>query len=432
MKSKDTGEPTHIIARFLKRQGIEPKLALGFVALTIFMIGDGIESGFLSPYLNELGFSGDSVALLWSVYGFVVALAAWLAGALAEAWGPKRVMVVGLVIWIVLEVVFLAAIRGESFSLMLVAFGVRGLGYPLFAYGFLVWVTMGTPASTLGRGVGWYWFFSTLGLGVIGGYFAGAVIPLIGEFATLTSALGFVLVGGLLCIFGIKAPVTEKKVALGEAFSGMAKSITIVKDHPKVGIGGIIRLINTTSLYAFVAFLGTYMVREVGFSVSEWQFVWGTMMAANVIANIIAGYVGDWFGRARTVAWFGCALTGISCLTLFYVPTLFGPNLWLTLVIAVVYGIGLGMFVPLTAIVPLLAPKNKAAAVAVLNLGAGASQFVGPALGGLVSPIGTAGTVWVIVAIYGVGFCLSRVLPSQRTSTQLATETTSTSGLQRN
>ncbi|MFC3273452.1 hypothetical protein ACFOE1_04010 [Agromyces mediolanus] len=73
--------------RLLRTQGIARPLAWGFVALTIFMIGDGIEAGFLSPYLDELGFEAGQVATLWAVYGIVVAVAAWLSGALAEAWG---------------------------------------------------------------------------------------------------------------------------------------------------------------------------------------------------------------------------------------------------------------------------------------------------------------------------------------------------------
>ncbi len=76
-------------ARLLSSQGISRPIAWGFVALTIFMIGDGIEACFLSPYLDERGFDGSQIALLWSVYGIVVAVAAWLSGALAEAWGPS-------------------------------------------------------------------------------------------------------------------------------------------------------------------------------------------------------------------------------------------------------------------------------------------------------------------------------------------------------
>ncbi|MBO9625894.1 MAG: MFS transporter [Microbacterium sp.] len=401
-------------ARLLAGQGISRSIAWGFVALTIFMVGDGIEAGFLSPYLDERGFDGGQVALLWSVYGIVVAAAAWLSGALAEAWGPKRVMMLGFGIWVVFEILFLVfGVMGGNFEIMLLAFGIRGLGYPMFAYGFLVWVTMDTDEQVMGRAVGWYWFFSTLGLGVLSSYFAGAVIPVIGELATLWMALAFVVVGGLMVLFLLRNPVS-RKVTLADSIKGVVGSVTIVASNPKVGIGGVVRIINTLSFYAFVVFLTTYMVRDVGFDLAQWQIIWGTMLAANVAANLLSGYLADWIGRINVVAWAGGIGCFVTVLALFYVPTLIGPDFWITMAIAVVYGLALGMFVPLSAIVPLLAPKHKAAAVAILNLGAGLSQFVGPVIAGLVAPVGIQGTVWIIASLYLVGFALTFLLKAPK------------------
>jgi hypothetical protein len=60
-------------------------------------------------------------------------------------------MWLGLAVWGSLEVVFLAvALPTENYPLMLLAYGLRGFGYPFFAYGFLVWVPAGSPAHRLG------------------------------------------------------------------------------------------------------------------------------------------------------------------------------------------------------------------------------------------------------------------------------------------
>lgn len=142
--------------------------------------------------------------------------------------------------------------------------------------------------------------------------------------------------------------------------------------------------------------------------------IWGTMLAANVAANLLSGYLADWIGRVNVVAWAGGIGCFVTVLALFYVPTLIGPNFWVTIAIAIVYGLALGMFVPLSAIVPLLAPKNKAAAVAILNLGAGLSQFIGPVIAGLAAPIGIEGTVWIIAALYLVGFGLTFLLKAPK------------------
>lgn len=63
-----------------------------------------------------------------------------------------------------------------------------------------------------------------------------------------------------------------------------------------------------------------------------------------------------------------------------------------------------------------LAPDHKGAALSLLNLGAGASAWVGPAIVGLLlGVIGVAGVMWIFAALYLVsGFlALTLKLPSQ-------------------
>jgi MFS family permease len=195
----------------------------------------------------------------------------------------------------------------------------------------------------------------------------------------------------------------------------MLTAVTIVVENPRVGIGGLVRVINTLGFYAFVVFLATFMVRDVGLTTAQWQTVWGTMLLANVLANFVFGYVADRLGRVTTVAWFGGLACAVSVPAFYYVPALLGPNFWAILVVAVIYGAALSGFVPLSAILPSLAPRHVGSAVAVLNLGAGISQFLGPAVAALVAPIGVAGTLWVISGIYVVGIALTyclRVPPS--------------------
>lgn len=412
---------THNATSLLRRQGIAgPRVLVGLIALAVFMTGDGIEAGFLSAYLLDLGHTQGDVALLWAVYGIVVAVAAWLSGALAESWGARRVMLVGAVIWVAFQVVFLATgLAADQLPLMLAAFAVRGLGYPLFAYGFLVWLAQRTPALTLGRAVGWYWLAFALGLGVISSYYAGFVLPVLGEDGTLWTSLAFVAVGAVLAGFAVTGQ--EEAVSLRSTARGVVTSVSIAVSHPKVGVGGLLRLINTLSFYAFVVYLGPYMTGSIGFSAEQWQVIWGTTLAANVVGNVVAGYLGDVLGRLRVIAWLGgvgCAL-GVLAFTL--VPTWIGPNLGVTIVIGAAYGAALAMYVPLSAVVPLLAPAHTAAAVAILNLGAGLSQFAGPVVAALAGPFGAVATSVVIAVIHLAGVPLTRVLESSGETTDSAT-----------
>src|SRR3954469_24765363 len=126
------------------------------------MIGDGVESGFLSPYLTSPGISQPRVAVIFTAYGVTAAVAAWLSGALSDLWGPRRVMALGLAIWVVFEVPFLLLGVGPgNYPLILATYALRGFGYPLFAFGFLVWITVATPRRRLGTAMGSFWFALT-------------------------------------------------------------------------------------------------------------------------------------------------------------------------------------------------------------------------------------------------------------------------------
>jgi hypothetical protein len=298
----------------------------------------------------------------------------------------------------------------HSYPLMITTFAVRAIGYPFFAYGFLVWVTMDTPDEVMGKAVGWYWFANAMGLGVISAYFAGIVIPLVGELVTLWLTIAFVAAGALIIATLVTSRGGRSGITVKDTVSGLVQGVTIIKDTPRVGIGGIVRLINTISFYAFAVFLSVHMVNVIGFSLPQWQAIWGTMLAANVAANLLAGYASDRVGRINVIAWGGGIGTAVSVLALYYVPEAIGPNFAVVMAIGIVYGLALGMYVPLSAVVPLLAPRHKASAVAVLNLGAGLSNFGGPLLAGLVGPLGIAPVVWILAGLYVVGFFLTYLL----------------------
>lgn len=64
----------------IDRIGIHPSFAPEYLGLLPVMIGDGVESGCLSPYLNSLGISEGRVSWIFAVFGAAAAVAAWLSG----------------------------------------------------------------------------------------------------------------------------------------------------------------------------------------------------------------------------------------------------------------------------------------------------------------------------------------------------------------
>ncbi|BDM69472.1 MFS transporter [Streptomyces nigrescens] len=388
----------------LVRLGIPPALTWGFVGVLLFMTGDGVETGFFSKYLADHGLAKADAAVVIAVYGITVAVGAWLSGALSDLWGPRRVMTAGFAIWLVFQLLLLSvALPAMNFPLLLLVYGLRGFGYPLFAYGFLVWVTAATPPHRLGTAVGWYWFAFTGGLPTLGSLLASVTIPQVGSYRTLWLALGLVTLGGLLALLLVREPTGWSRLApAGERpLATLAGSVSIMRRRPRVAVGAAVRVVSTGSQFGFLVCMPFFFTETAGFSTSEWLRLLSVMFTANIFANLFFGAVGDRLGWQRTMTWFGAVACALTCLALYYVPLVAGPSFAASAVAAALYGIALAGYVPISALVPALAPRHKGQAMSALNLGAGLSTFAGPAVVALaLGPFGIEGIVWIFAGLH--------------------------------
>lgn len=394
--------------------GIPPNLGWGYLGVLIFMLGDGIEQGWLSPYLVENGFTVEQAASLLTVYGVTVAIASWLSGVLVDMLGAKKTMTLGLIIYLIGTISFITlGISNMDLSLMFPTYALRGLGYPLFAYSFLVWISYSSPKEKLGTAVGWFWFVFSGGLFAMGAFSSSFLIPAIGHINTLWTSVLWALIGAFFALILNKDNPSVHSISIVKKeskFKELLKGITIMKDEPKVLIAGIVRVINSLVPFAFPVFIPLYMI-EHGYSTSEWLQIWGTLFTSNILFNLIFGFIGDKLGWRNTIMWFGGVGTALSTLALYYVPQIAPGNTIALVVVTILLGAFLAGYVPLSALVPSLVKNEKGAAMSVLNLGAGLPTFIGPLMVGLsIGIIGTGGVVWMLVGIYLLGAILTKFL----------------------
>jgi polyol permease family len=387
-----------------EKLGMHPELAIGYLGLLLFMIGDGVEAGFLSPMLNDLHFTASQIAIVFTGYGVTAAIASWLSGTLSDIFGPKKVMWAGLLIWIVFEIPFLTAgIAHANYTAIVVSYALRGFGYPLFAYGFLVWITAVTPERYLGTAVGWFWSARTGGLPTLGALLASFTVPILGTYITLWASVGLVAAGGFIALFGVKEKHGSKPLSKTDdnPLKLLLSSVSIVWKHPKVGLGGIVATITTTSEFGFLVFLPIFFIHVIGFTLQQWLQILSIMFATNVVANLIWGWVGDKIGWRRTITFIGSCGCAVTTLGLFYVPHVFGANYTLAVVAGMAYGTALAGFVPIGAMMAILAPESRGAAMSIMNLGSGMSTFIGPVIAGVFLPLlGVSGVIWIFAFMY--------------------------------
>jgi polyol permease family len=305
----------------------------------------------------------------------------------------------GLLIYLLGTVLFIGVgLKNLNLGVLYFTYALRGFGYPLFAYSFLVWISYIVEEKALGRAVGWFWFVFTGGLNVLGAFYSSWAIEKLGHIPALWSAIVWVLVGAIFALVFNRAsfPVLEKKDSLQNLLSGL----TIIKREPKVALGGVVRIINTAAQFAFPVFIPVYM-SEHGIDTKHWLYIWGTIFTSNIAFNLIFGFVGDRLGWRQTIVWFGGVGCGLSTLLFFYSPQWFEGNYTAVMACGILWGACLAGYVPLSALVPSLVEKEKGAAMSILNLGAGLSVFAGPAIvWAFFGTLGAEGVIWILSGLY--------------------------------
>lgn len=404
------------MADLLERIGIPPKLAPGYLGVIVFMIGDGLEVAWLQDYFVSSGLTEPQAASIFAGYGLVVALAAWLSGVLTEALGPKITMSAGAALFLLGSMLFIPALEaGVDYPYLLFSYAIRGFGYPLFSYSFLVVIARSTDETRLGKAVGWFWFCWAGGFSFLGTWYSDLAFSGLhmGPIELLWTGPAFTLAGTAIALYTIlnarKNMVGGERAGQKMEIAALVKGITLPFENYKIGFGGIVRVINTVSVFGFLAFMPTFMA-ENDFTRSAWLQIWAAHAFSNILANLVAGAIGDRIGWQRTIIWIGGFLCALTTLGFYYVPV-WTNSYWLMILLSIVYGIALAGYVPLSALVPTLDPTHAGAALAVLNLAAGLAVFVGPAIVGLIiAPFGPEGVVWVFAGLYVLSMVLTRFM----------------------
>ena len=405
-----------------ERMGLPRPLLWGFVGLMLFMIGDGVETNILTPFLTaEHGFTIPMAGTLVTVYGIAVAIAAFLSASLSDLWGPRRVMFIGAGIWVAFEILFLGvALNASSVALIFLAYGLRGFGYPFFAYGFLVWISATANAKRLAVAIGWFYVAFSAGLPTLGALTATASLNLFGldYYGTLWISLGLVIVGAVVALVGVKEKKGRGPLVANsdEVFKTLVFGFTLLRTNRRALMVMLTRTINSIPTYGMAIFFPALFTDQFGWSVGQFLILTTVIYAVNIPCNLFFGALGDKLGWSKTVTWFGAVLCAVSMLGLYVVPAFAISRGWesaygLTLLVGAIFGVGLAGFVPLSAIAVSLAPKHPGAAMASYNLGIGAAVFAGPLLVALLySTLGASGMVYLFAALYLVAALMSHAL----------------------
>lgn len=405
----------------LDKLGIPHVLRWGFLGVLVFMTGNGVESNFVAPHMEELlGSTEKTVAAIIATYSLAVMVGSYLSGALSDLFGPRRVMALGAGIWLVFEVVLQLGLAAGSLPVTFVAYFLRGFGFPLFAFAFLVWVNVVTPKERNGAAVGWFYVMFTGGLPTLGSLFAiGAIAGFgggtKGETGAMWASIILVIAGFLIAWFGVKDHRGNLRIAPAGESNGavLTSGLRLTFREPKVAMGFLVRLINTAPEFGMFVILPVVISNELGWGQSRWLTMTVFVYATNILVNAAFGALGDRWGWARTVRWFGVLGSAVGLVLWWYVPHMVPAGstwgFWVATAVGCIFGCMLAGFVPMGAIMPALAPDHKGAAMAMYTTAAGGATFLGTAVVAFVKGplgLGNEAVVWAFVLLYACAFIM--------------------------
>lgn len=417
------------------RLGMPHVLRWGFLAVLLVMTGVGVESNILTPHMVEvLGSPEATVSSIITGHSISVLIASYLGGALSDLFGPRRIMAVGAGVFLLFQVLFLIALAIGSVELAAVTYFLRGFGFPMFAFAFLVWINITAPAHRNSTAIGWFYVMYTGGLPTLGSLVALGAIPVLGgggtggagETAAMWLAGGLVALGFLLAWCGVRDPRGSQRLApAGEtATQVMTAGLRLTFTNRKVAMGFLIRLINTAPQFGMFIVLPAVIATTLDWGQSRWLAMTVAVYATNILVNAVFGAIGDRWGWRRTVKWFGIMGSSIGLLLWWYVPHIVpAGTTWgylLSVIAGCIFGCLLAGFVPMGAIMPALAPQHRGAALAMYTTAAGGATFLGSAVVAVVFNIASwvgmedfarnSLVVWVFVALYACAFVMIRHL----------------------
>lgn len=394
-----------MIGKITNRIGIPASLFYGYIGLVFFMIGAGIETSWFSAFLVSSGYEIQLVSVIFSLYGLFVAIFSWLTSFFVNIFSVRKVMIAGLIIYLVSAVILIAGIYFELLPVIAVAYTLRGASYPLFAYAFLIWITLRSEFKNLGKATSWFWFSFNLGLTIISPLLASLLLKFSNSINILAVGMVMALLGSFLSLKVNRDHLptfNNNKSILYEIQEG----IMILFEYPRLAIGLVVKAINNIGQFGFVIMMPIFLVNH-GYSLSQWGIIWATTYVVNSFAGILFGNLGDYYGWRKIVCYFSGTLTALSCFLIGSVVFYFPGNFFLLMLAFIVFSFGIAAFGPLSALIPAMALEKKTTALSVLNLGSGLSNFLGPVL---VTVLFQKFDGFFVLAVFAVLYLLASIL----------------------
>ena len=347
-----------------------PRVALLIGAGIAAAVHIGKVPGALPVIAADLAFDLSTSALLTSIYSLISAMGGLFFGLSARRFGPRRLLVVGLVL---ASAASLVGASAHANGLLLTTRVFEGLGFIIVSVAAPVLI-MAATASRDRR----------LALGLWGSYVpAGSSLMMLATAATLTPfgwrgvwvlAAAATAAMALAILAGVRAPATPSQLppAAADLRAGLSDALA----PPSRRLSACF-LVYGAQYLAVVSFLPLILVETAGLSVAAAGLCGAMVAAANILGNVGAGWLGVRGWRVDRVVAIGALGMGLGALPIFVTAAPVSVKVGSAMLFCAIGGLIPGTLLgaaPRAARTPVAA----AAVVGLMIQGAGIGQLLGP------------------------------------------------------
>jgi MFS family permease len=379
----------------MDRPGLSRDVVL--LSLAIFFT-DASHSAVIPIFPGYARGVGASLSMLGS-YGSVAAIAMLLLslplGRLSDRYGRRRMMVPGLILFVVVPLSYMAATSPYHLYPIRVALGI-GVGL-IFGNGFLLMSEVAEPGF---RNVAQGLYMTSMGLGfTLGPLVGGFAAKLVGPSLSFKLSSGFAVLGLLVLLM-----VREKKVDGGR--TGAQTGLSELVGDPRILASGVANFVNSVMFNAVTLFFPVYGsdigLDEAGVGIG--------LTSRGLASTAVRLPVGSLTRRIKALNLMAAGLL-LSAATIFTVSNSVG--LVLVSVLMGVQGVAYGVYLTSGNVyVSEEAPRDrKATAMAVYSMFGNIGGIVGPAVLGVIAErAGANGALQFSAAAAVMGVALALAL----------------------
>ncbi len=364
---------------------------LGFIGF-VTSFGAHIVAVNLPVYAKQIGVGMAFIGLLIAAYDLAEIVAKPISGALADKYGMKKTMLMGIIFFIPASLSYLWI---PPSWLLLVRF-LQGMGAAALSAVSLALI--GLYYET-GRGRAYGIYNAVKGAGYVVSPVLGGVIVLNSGFSSIFVASA--AIGTVAFIIALFLPPPISTVTLDDDDLSLSSAVSILKD-PKLWTWYVVIVVNMFFMSILFGFLPV-RVYALGYDPEMTGILLSVVALSYLLIQPVAGWMSDKLDTARTVR-VGLVLSVLSIMLIPFV------NGFLFLVVSVIAGMGVGVVWTNTDhLISRLAREGQLG----ITMGAAGSfkefgDMLGPILIGLISQMLGLAAGFVICGVLGL-LCIALI-----------------------